>query len=317
MKPTIFVSCGQVTPEEIALGKNLVRLINQDGRYHPYFAEDQSSLEGVTNNILGRLETAAAFVAVIHPRGEVQVPDTSKVSGFRSITRASVWIEQEIAILAMLSQIQKKTVNIQLYSKRGVTREGLRSYVMTNPYEFGDESEVLEHFAGVLAGWVLAPPLRGVALRPVILRQPHGLNAEMSILRVAFHNAGDEQATDARVRMTIPMKFIRHGHINYEKSRNSHLEMEIDRSSFEDQKLFDSLYANDTTRFVQELYYYVDASYVASEADVFEVEIRSGNAPVFVGRVTIAELQETVANEKYMMLPAVGGVSSLVPFSGA
>src|SRR4051812_15389191 len=94
MKPLIFISCGQVTQSELALGRALHDMIQADGRYEPYFAENQSSLDGVTNNILGKLVEAEALVAVLHPRGEVSRLHTSD-----TITRASVWIEQEIAIL--------------------------------------------------------------------------------------------------------------------------------------------------------------------------------------------------------------------------
>jgi hypothetical protein len=316
MKPIIFVSCGQVTPAELQLGKDLVRLIEDDGRYSAYFAENQSSFEGVTQNILARLEDAAGFVAVIHPRGDVHVSiGADQVQPV--FTRASVWIEQEVAILAMLSQIQKKQVAVQIYSKRGVVREGLRSYVMTNPHEFDDEAQILLHFRGVLAGWTLSRAVHCVALRPIIRREPHDRNPEMSTLRVALHNDGDEQALDARVRMRMPMRYIRHVHIANERRRNTHLEMELERSFFLDQNLFQQLYPNDTTRFVQEIYYYVDASWPPVTDDLFEIEIRSGNAPIFVGRVPLAQLQATAPNSPYMILPAVGDASQLVPFAGA
>jgi len=312
----IFVSCGQVVPAEIQLGKDLVRLIEQDRRYDAYFAENQSSFDGVTQNILARLDGAAGFIAVLHPRGEVHVPnDGDAPSG--SFTRSSVWIEQEIAILAMLSQVQKRPVAVQVYSKRGVVREGLRAYVMANPYVFDNETEVLQHFAGVLASWKLAQPIRGVALRPIISRKQHGLNRELSTLRVAFHNSGDEKATDARVRMRIPSKFIRNNVVENEKRRNSHVEIELDNGYFRDQDLFEQLYPNDTTRNVQEIHYYVDAFRPPSAEDRFEVEIRSGNAALFDGKVPVAELQEMTPNTRYLMMPVIEGVSELVPIGGA
>lgn len=317
MKPTIFVSCGQVTDAEIRLGKNLVSLIEKDGRYGAFFAENQSSLEGVTQNILARLESAAGFVAVLHPRGEVTVPDNSLPSGSRIFTRASVWIEQEIAILALLAQVEKKKLTVQVYSKRGVTREGLRSYVMTNPHEFESEDEVLKHFHGVLTGWSLAAGARGVALMPVASRQLDPRDATFFTLRLAFHNFGDQQATDARVRMKIPMKFIRHVHIANETRRDTHLHMEMDRSWFAGNELFQQLYAGDTTRVVQEIHYYVDDSRVPTDDDAFEIDIRSGNAPAFIGRVPVATLQTMSPDERYMILPAVENISPLKPFKGA
>jgi hypothetical protein len=151
MRPTVFISCGQVTPAEISIGKKLCELVVREGRYEPYFAENQSTLEGVTNNILDRLIYTEAFVGILHPRGEVHI---SAVSGaLPAITRASVWVEQEIAILAAASHAQRRQVQVQLYVKRGVVREGLRLFVMANPYEFDDEVEIEKHFENVLRGW--------------------------------------------------------------------------------------------------------------------------------------------------------------------
>jgi hypothetical protein len=73
----------------------------------------------------------------------------------RTFTRASVWIEQEVAILAAIAQAQSREVKIQLYVKRGVAREGLRVFVMANPYEFDTEEEVVTHFRSLLPTWNL------------------------------------------------------------------------------------------------------------------------------------------------------------------
>lgn len=161
MKPLIFISCGQVTQAEIKLGKALCSIIEADGRYEPYFAENQSSLEAVTANILAKLVSADAFVGVLHPRGDVRIPSADRVN--HTITRASVWIEQEIAILAATAQLQRRSTRIQLYVKQGVAREGLRLFVMANPYEFGNEDAVASHFREVLKTWDLQLGPRALA----------------------------------------------------------------------------------------------------------------------------------------------------------
>jgi len=154
MKPLIFISCGQVTTQELQLGKLLFDIITEDGRYEPYFAETQSTLEGVTANILGKLLVAEAFVGVLHPRGAVHIAPTPN-DRERIITRASVWVEQEVAILAGLAELRRSSIKIQLYAKRGVVREGLRTFVMANPYEFDAEEEVARHFRATLPSWNL------------------------------------------------------------------------------------------------------------------------------------------------------------------
>lgn len=161
MKPLIFISCGQVTQAERKLGKTLCEIIEADGRYEPYFAENQSSLEAVTANILAKLVAADGFIGVLHPRGEVRIPSAGGVD--TTVTRASVWIEQEIAILAAMAQLQRRPIRLQLYVKQGVTREGLRVYVMANPHEFSSEDEVASHFRDMLKTWNLQLGPRALA----------------------------------------------------------------------------------------------------------------------------------------------------------
>ena len=65
-KQKIFISCGQRTDEEKALGITIVKLIEELTPFEPYFAEEQTTLEGLTKNIFGALNQAAGFVAVLH-----------------------------------------------------------------------------------------------------------------------------------------------------------------------------------------------------------------------------------------------------------
>ena len=67
-KPLVFISCGQASPDEIALGKAIEGLIRAETPYDAYFAEQQNTLEGLVANILSALERAAALVAVMHHR---------------------------------------------------------------------------------------------------------------------------------------------------------------------------------------------------------------------------------------------------------
>jgi hypothetical protein len=74
-KPLVFISCGQYTDEEIALGKALEQIVKDRTPYDAYFAENQNSLEGLTANIFASLERCMGFIAVAHRRGIVQRPD--------------------------------------------------------------------------------------------------------------------------------------------------------------------------------------------------------------------------------------------------
>lgn len=144
--PIVFISCGQCTPKEVELGLNLEAAVSDLPDCKGYFAQNQSSLEAVSQHILGALDRAVGFVAVLHPRGEVLAPETES-SARASHVRGSVWVEQEIAIAAFLKQFRKNTdIPALVYCHETIKREGLRGQLKLEPLTFKDEHEVLEDF---------------------------------------------------------------------------------------------------------------------------------------------------------------------------
>lgn len=91
----IFVSCGQVTPEEKALGAALKGLIDSTRGFRSYFAEYVQSAEALSANIFSALRDCSGFIAVMHDRGRIMLQDGSEWGH-----RSSVWINQELAIIA-------------------------------------------------------------------------------------------------------------------------------------------------------------------------------------------------------------------------
>jgi hypothetical protein len=59
----IFVSCGQVTDPEKALGTQVCAIVRELTPHEPYFAENQNSLEALTKNILGSLDDGVGLIA--------------------------------------------------------------------------------------------------------------------------------------------------------------------------------------------------------------------------------------------------------------
>ena len=153
-KQSIFVSCGQRTEEERNLGSEVVKLINSNPKFSAYFADMQSSLRGLHENILEKLEHCAGFIAIMHPRGTVSFSDG------KSFTRASVWVEQEIAIAAFIQRTKKQELKVAAYCHRDVDREGLRDLLHLNPMVFETSDEILSHLKETLRGWhtVVASP---------------------------------------------------------------------------------------------------------------------------------------------------------------
>lgn len=134
----VFLSCGQLTPEEKALGQQVKKLIETQAKLEVYFAEDQSTLRGLTDHILGALNRCVGFVGIMHPRGNVTTPTGT-------FERASLWIEQEIAIAAFIEHVLNRRIEVQLYMHKGIKREGLRDKLLLNVIEFTTDAEVLEH----------------------------------------------------------------------------------------------------------------------------------------------------------------------------
>jgi len=146
-KGVVFVSCGQMTEEEKSLGNQVCALVRNLTPHQPYFAENQSSLEALTTNILASLDEAVGLIAIMHPRGVVTFPDKHQQ------IRASVWIEQEIAIAAYLTQILKRPLKIAPYIHREIHREGMRDQLLLNAVPFVADSEVLDHLRTFLPSW--------------------------------------------------------------------------------------------------------------------------------------------------------------------
>jgi hypothetical protein len=145
-KGTVFISCGQFTDAEKALGTRVVELVNELTPFDGYFAEYQTTAEALTKSILGWLYDSVGFIAIMHDRGRVSIPNGQ-------ITRASVWIEQEIAIAALMQQVAGRPLHVRSYIQEGITIEGVRQHIHLNPKIFRTEQEVLGDLRVVLKDW--------------------------------------------------------------------------------------------------------------------------------------------------------------------
>ncbi len=148
-KQTIFISCGQRTTEERGLGLQVCEVINEHPNFRAYFADLQNNLRGLHENILDALGRCAGFVAIMHPRGTVSFSGDAE----ESFVRASVWVEQEIAIASYVQRTSEKQLHVAAYAHKSVKREGLRDLLQLNPFSFTESSEVLHHLASTLQTW--------------------------------------------------------------------------------------------------------------------------------------------------------------------
>lgn len=143
----VFISCGQVTERERRVGMAAAELVRELTPYEPYLAENQHSLEGLSRNILGALNRSVGLIAIMHPRGTIVLP------GGRQPIRASVWIEQEIAIAAFMAQVLGRPLHVAAYIHKDIAREGMREELQLNPFVFRQDEEILVHLRQLLPTW--------------------------------------------------------------------------------------------------------------------------------------------------------------------
>jgi len=139
----------QRTQEEKRLGEAICQTIRDHGTFDCFFAETQQNLKGLHENILDALARSDGFITVMHRRGNVSYgPENHEPSD-----RASVWIEQEIAIAAYIQQTAKNDLLTAAYIEEGVGLEGLRTLLHLNPMPFTSNDEVIPDLKARLNSW--------------------------------------------------------------------------------------------------------------------------------------------------------------------
>ena len=223
-KPIVFVSCGQYAAAEKKLGNDICALL-QEVRpdVEPYFAEDQSTVEGLSNHILKALFRSAGFICVMHQRGDLELPEG------KIITRASVWVEQEIAIAAFMNHALGHSVPIFFYKEVGIGLEGIRSVLMMNPrVEFTEESQVLADLRSVLPATVFNP-FSDYDVIPVAQYNDVKIELHRHVYSFAVdvQNVGNQRVTDFQLRVFFPRIFMnqhtRWGAEDPHRSTESHM----------------------------------------------------------------------------------------------
>jgi len=203
-RPIVFISCGQFTQEERKLGESAAEMVRKLTPFDAYFAQTQNTVEAFTQNILGRLNRCVGFIAILHDRGQVKTPAGE-------VTRASVWIEQEIAVAAFVAQILARPLLVRVYVQTGVAREGMRDKLLLNPITFDSHDQILDDLEAILPNWKL----------PEQAAAPSGVDVGISYekirisgerhdyrLLVKLQNASLEEISQYRVEVQFPLLFL-------------------------------------------------------------------------------------------------------------
>jgi hypothetical protein len=169
----VFISCGQHTEEEKKLGKQACDLVKECTPFDGYFAQNQTSLKSLAENVLSRLYESVGFIAIMHYRGKIET---------RGTIRASVWVEQEVAMATMMEQVLKRPLHVVLFTEQGIAIEGVRQQIQFNPIEFTKNDEVIGHLREILPTWK-EPLYEGVSEQ-----QLSGIRRKLSVTRLnAWH----------------------------------------------------------------------------------------------------------------------------------
>jgi hypothetical protein len=284
----VFISCGQQTDGEKELGTSIQALVRELTPFEPYFAEFQTSLEGLSKNIFRALNQSAGFIAVMHKRGQVNPPG--------DIFRASVWVEQEIAIAAFLYSALGKHINVSTYVQPGIALEGVRQQLLLNPKVFNNNNDVLEHLRLVLPTWQ-APTELEEALEADIGIEYEKVNItgerhDYSLI-VLLTNRGKEPIDEYHVDLEFPTSLIEKpkDEYHYVGTRSTE-KLSFFRATRE--QIGRSIFPGDTLRVLTIPYYidnniFFDRNYLLKE-NVKAVVYSKGKEPVSLVK-SISQLQ--------------------------
>ena len=204
-KPLVFISCGQYAAEERRLGADICALVKElRPDMEPYFADNQSSADGLSTHILNALSRSAGFVCVMHRRGNITLPDG------RTVTRGSVWLEQEIAIVAFMGHVLGRPLPTFYYKQSGIGLEGIRSVLLMNPrIEFTHESQVLEDLRQALPGATFNAYAE-YDLIPEITYRDVSIRGDLHVYSLVANvkNVGRQRIVDFELRIMFPRAFL-------------------------------------------------------------------------------------------------------------
>jgi hypothetical protein len=203
MSKLVFISCGQYTEAEKQLGKQIAHMVRTLTGLEPFFAEEVQDLNGLDANILEALRNCAGFIVVLHPRGKIERPRGLP------IVRASVWIEQEIAIATYIARVEKRPLPIIAFKHTSVGLEGIRQLLQLNPIEFSGESKILFELPSRLMEWKSLQP-SGISLELKSVSATPQDGHPIKTLELWLVNDTDQPIAAYNGKLRLPEDILKH-----------------------------------------------------------------------------------------------------------
>jgi hypothetical protein len=125
---SIFISCGQGTENEKTTGILLKTVVDGEPGFRAYFAETVHDFGALADHVLKGIQECAGAIVVLQDRGRVVHPDGSEWGH-----RSSVWVNQELAILAYRQFFESKKLPVIAFIDPQVKLEGAMTALIVNP----------------------------------------------------------------------------------------------------------------------------------------------------------------------------------------
>lgn len=222
----IFISCGQQTAEEKDLGTSVKQLVDSIPGFTAYFAEYVQSLDALARNIFEGLLKCSGLISFLHERGLVTT-EGNKEWGHRS----SVWVNQEIAILAFRKQLQEIDIPIIVFKDERVRLEGAMTSLIVNPIRMGSRSDILVE----IDRW----------LKSTEFPEPNTYNEDAVIERLSDLYVLDESGSRSGTYHKVSLVPYEKLDFRLERASERKFEQLVTKEFYSDRKYIGSCYSRD------------------------------------------------------------------------
>ncbi|MBI2370991.1 MAG: hypothetical protein HYV08_12280 [Deltaproteobacteria bacterium] len=113
----------------------------EDLQLKPFFAQRVQQASALGSHILGKLKEADAYVGIMHRRGRIVYPGQGHEKDWKY--RGSVWIHQELAIIAYLNDVLGRSIPAALFMQSEIEWEGVMTTLILNPTYFETQDDLL------------------------------------------------------------------------------------------------------------------------------------------------------------------------------
>ncbi|MBM3748217.1 MAG: hypothetical protein FJW34_20735 [Acidobacteria bacterium] len=141
-----------MTDEEKSLGRAVKAAVDATPGFEAYFAESVHDLDALGSNVFDALRRCSGALFFLHERGTV-IDGCGSEWGHRS----SVWVNQEVAVLAYRQFLENGRIPILVFKDPRVKLEGAMTALIVNALPMPDAEGVVE----AVRSWLVAESFPG------------------------------------------------------------------------------------------------------------------------------------------------------------